>query len=259
MRAIWSGAIGFGLVNIPVKLFSATQGSELDLDMLDKKDHGKIRFKRVNENTGKEVEWANIVKGYNYDGKYIVLDDKDIEAAGAEKSKVISIVEFCQEDQIDSIYYEVPYYLEPEKSGARAYALLREALEKSGRVGLAQFVMRTKESLAVLKPMKDVIVLNRIRFAEEIREFKDLNLPENKEVKPAELKMAMSLIDQLTGNFDISEYKDTYTEKLMKVIEAKAHGKAPKVREMKIAYSKSEDLMDQLKASLETKKKRKAS
>ena len=255
MRAIWSGAIGFGLVNIPVKLFSATQGSELDLDMLDKKDHAKIRFKRVNENTGKEVGWANIVKGYNYDGKYIVLDDKDIEAAGAEKSKVISIVEFCQEDEIDSIYYEVPYYLEPEKSGVRAYALLREGLKKAKKVGIATFVLRNKEHLAVLRPSGNVIVLNRIRFDQEVRDPKELNLPGKEDVKPKELEMALSLIDQLSSKFDITKYKDTYADDLLKVIKAKARGVKIAAPKMRVAH-KSGDLMSQLKASLSNKKKR---
>ncbi|HYV93784.1 MAG TPA: Ku protein [Chitinophagales bacterium] len=260
MRAIWSGAIGFGLVNIPVKLYSATQGSELNLDMLDKKDHAKIRFKRVNETTGKEVQWGDIIKAYKVDDKYVELSDKDFAAAAPAKSKTIEIVEFVNQSEIDSIYYEVPYYLEPEKSGVRAYALLREALAKSGMVGVSSFVMRTKESLAILKPMDEVIVLNRIRFEEEIRSHEELHVPEKTEVKPAELKMAMTLIDQLSGKFDISQYKDNYSAQLMKVIEAKAKGVKPKVTEMKVVHSKSQDLMEQLKASLgEGKKKRKAS
>src|SRR5215467_6864223 len=154
MRAIWTGAIGSGLVNIPVKLFSATQGSELDLDMLDKKDHARIRFKRVNEETGKEVAWENIVKGYDYNGKYIVLTDEDFEKASPEKSKIIEINEFVNETDIESIFFEVPYFMEPQKSGEKAYVLLREALKKTGKVGLGSFVMRSKAALCVLKPIK---------------------------------------------------------------------------------------------------------
>jgi len=258
MRAIWTGAIGFGLVNIPVKIFSATQASELDLDMLDKKDYSPIRFHRVNETSGKEVAWENIVRGYKYHDKYIVLTDKDIQAASAEKSKVIEITEFVDEKEIDPIYYEKPYYLEPDKSGTRAYALLREALKKSGRVGVSTFVMRNKESIAVLKPEKDVIILYRIRFAEEIRSYEELHLPKSSEAKPGELKMAMTLIDQLTGEFDISSYHDTHTEQLMKIIKAKSKGVKIKEPKMKVAYSKSKDLMEQLKASL-SKGKRKVS
>src|SRR5215469_9218775 len=134
MRSIWTGAIGFGLVNIPIKLYSATQGSELDLDMLDKKDHANIRFKRVNEQTGKEVAWDNIVKGYKLDDRYVVLTDEDFQKASPEKSKIIEIKEFVLESEVDGIYYETPYYLEPEKSGGKAYILLRDALEKTGKV-----------------------------------------------------------------------------------------------------------------------------
>ena len=124
MRAIWTGAIGFGLVNIPIKIYSATQGSELDLDMLDKKDHSHIRFKRVNEHTGKEVAWENIIKGYKLDDRYIVLTDDDFEKASPEKTKMIDITEFVEEAEIDGMYYDTPYYLEPEKSGTKAYVLL---------------------------------------------------------------------------------------------------------------------------------------
>lgn len=258
MRSIWTGAIGFGLVNIPVKLYSATESSTLDLDMLDKKDHSNIRFMRVNEKTGKEVAWGNIVKGYKLpNDEYVVLSDKDFEAASAKKTRTIEITDFVNEEEIESIYYETPYYLEPDKSGARAYALLREALRKTGKVGLASFVLRSKEGLAILKATEKVIILNRIRFHEEIRSTEELNLPPKTEVKANELKMATALIEQLSGKFNIAKYKDTYTADLMKLIKAKAKGKPVKETKLKVVYSKSKDLMSQLKASLG--KKRKAS
>src|SRR5690349_12202553 len=195
MRPIWTGAIGFGLVNIPVKIYSATESSRLDLDMLDKKDHSNIKFKRVNEKTGREVAWGNIVKGYKMpNDEYVVLNEKDFERASAKKTRTIEITEFVNEDEIETVYYETPYYLEPDKSGARAYALLREALAKTKKVGIATFVMRSKESLAILKPNSNVIVLNRIRFEEEIRKPEDLKLPAKSEVKANELKMATTLI-----------------------------------------------------------------
>lgn len=257
MKPIWTGAIGFGLVNIPVKLYSATESSTLDLDMLDKKDHSNIHFKRVNENTGKEVQWANIVKGYKMpNDEYVILEDKDFERANAKKTKSIDIAEFVNEAEIDSLFYETPYYLEPDKSGARAYALLREALLKTKKVGIATFVLRNKETLAILRATEKVIVLNRIRFAEEIRDPAELTLPAKTTIKPAELKMAISLIDQLTTKFDITQYKDTYTEELLKVIKAKAKGVKLKEPDMKIVYSKTQDLMDQLKASLGSKRKK---
>ncbi|HKP32872.1 MAG TPA: Ku protein [Chitinophagaceae bacterium] len=256
MRAIWTGAIGFGLVNIPVKMYSATQDSSLDLDMLDKKDHSNIRFQRVSEKTGKEVAWENIVRGYKYNGDYVVLTDEDFKKASPEKSKIIEIAEFVNIEDIDTVYYETPYYLEPEKSGTKAYALLRDALEKSGKVGIGSYVMRTKETIGLIKPKDDILVLNKIRFSEEIRDPKDLKVPEGKS-KPNELKMALALIDQLTSKeFDIEKYHDTYTDQLMKVIEAKAKGKKFTTPTMKVVHSRSADLMDQLKASLSTSKRK---
>lgn len=259
MRPIWTGAIGFGLVNIPVKLYSATQSSNLDLDMLDKKDHSHIKFMRINETTGKEVKWESIVKGYKYNNDFVILEEKDFEAASAKKTKTIEISDFVKEDEISSIYYETPYYIEPDKSGTRPYELLLQALKKTGKVGIATFVMRSKESLAVLRPDEKVLVLNRIRFEEEIRDPKELTLPENTSVKPAELQMAISLINQLSGKFDVSKYKDTYRGELLKLIHAKAKGKKITIPEMKVVHSKTQDLMSQLKASLETPKRKKAS
>jgi DNA end-binding protein Ku len=249
MRAIWSGAIGFGLVNIPVKLFSAVQNSELDLDMLDKKDNANIHFQRVNANTGKEVKWENIVRGYKIDDRYVVLDEDDFEKASPEKSKIIEIAEFVNEKDIDSIYYETPYYLQPDKSGAKPYALLREALKKSGKAGLGTYVLRNRESLVLIKPAGDLLILNKIRFADEIRDPSEITTPAAT-IKPAEMKMAVQLIEQLTTEFDISRYKDTYTEKLLKLIKAKSKGKKPVTTEMKIVHSRSRDLMAQLKESL---------
>ncbi|MBO9659791.1 MAG: Ku protein [Chitinophagaceae bacterium] len=255
MRAIWTGSIGFGLVNIPIKMYSAVEESTLDLDMLDKKDHANIRFKRVNENTGREVAWENIVRGYLLNDKYVVLDKTDFEKASPEKTKHIEITQFVEETEIDSTYFESPYYLEPEKTGTRAYALLREALEKSGKAGVGIFVMHNREHVCIIKALDEVLVLNRIRFSQEIRSPKDLNLPKTKS-KPAELKMAVSLIDQLTQPFDISSFKDEYTDKLMKIIRAKSKGKKTPFKPMKVVHSTTKDLMEQLKASLSSGKKK---
>src|SRR3954468_9402574 len=158
MKSIWKGTISFGLVNIPVKLYSAVEESSLDLDMLDKKDHSRIRFKRVNETTGKEVPYENIVKGYQLEDKYVVLDNEDFEYADAKKTNTIEIIEFVNSKEIDPIYYEQPFYLEPEKGGVKAYSILRDALAAAGKVGVASFVLRKKETLAVLTPRKKVIV-----------------------------------------------------------------------------------------------------
>ncbi|MGZ4058639.1 MAG: non-homologous end joining protein Ku [Bacteroidia bacterium] len=257
MRPIWTGSIGFGLVNIPVKIYSATETSNLDLDMLDKKDHSNIRFKRVNEKTGKEVAWENIVKGYKMpNDEYVVLTEKDFELASAKKTKTIDVTEFVNEADIESVYYETPYYLEPDKSGTRAYALFREALKKSKKVGIATFVMRSKETLAILKANEKVIILNRIRFEEEIRSTDELSLPGKTDIKTEELKMATMLIEQLTAKFNIKQYKDTYSAELMKLIKAKSKGIKIKEPALKVVHSKTKDLMDQLKASLNTKRKK---
>jgi DNA end-binding protein Ku len=255
MRAIWSGAIGFGLVNIPVKLFSATQQAELDLDMLDKKDHANIKYQRVNANTGKEVEWDDIVRGFKIEDNYVVLDEKDFEKASPEKTKLIEIAEFVNEKDIDSIYYETPYYLQPEKSGAKPYALLRDALKKTDKAGLGTYVLRNRESLVLIKAAGNLLILNKIRFQDEIRETDELDVPDVK-IKPAEMAMAVQLIEQLTTDFDISNYKDTYNESLMKLIMAKAKGKKPTAPKMKIVHSKSKDLMAQLKESLSAPKRK---
>jgi DNA end-binding protein Ku len=257
MRSIWTGAIGFGLVNIPIKLFSAVEDSSLDLDMLDKKDHSNIKFKRVNENTGKEVAWDNIVRAYNMDGKYIVLDENDFAEAMPEKTKTISIDSFIDEKKIDPILYETSYYMEPEKQGKRAYALLSTALNKSKKAGLGSFVLRNKEHLCLIKAAGHLLVLHRLRFNQEIRDSKDLDIPAAAP-KPGELKMALSLINQLSADFNVTDYKDTYADKLMKLIKAKAAGKRAPVHKMKVVHSKTKDLMEQLKESL-SNKKRKAS
>ncbi|HMJ48483.1 MAG TPA: Ku protein, partial [Ferruginibacter sp.] len=206
--------------------------------------------------TGKEVKWESIVKGHLIGSKYVVLDEKDYEKANAVKTKLIEISDFVDESEIDSVYYETPYYLAPEKSGIRPYALLREALLKTKKAGVSSFVMRNRESLAILRASGDKIILNKIRFHEEIRESEELNLPSKSVVKPAELKMAIALIDQLTGKFDITKYKDTYSAALMKVINAKAKGKQAAIPVMKVVHSKSKDLMEQLKESISAKRKK---
>src|SRR5215203_4692127 len=157
MRAIWTGAISLGLINIPVKLFSAVENRSIDFDMLDKKDHANIQFKRVNADAGKEVPYTNIVKVYKMGARYVVLDKKDFESADVVKTKTIEIINFVDGNEIDPIYYEQPYYLEPDKTGVKAYALLRDSLAASGKVGIASFVLRNHEALVTLSPRDKVI------------------------------------------------------------------------------------------------------
>ena len=256
MRSIWTGSISFGLINIPIKLFSAVEESTLDMDMLDKKDHAPIKFKRVNEATGKEVAYADIVKGYKVEDQYVILEEEDFEAADAIKTKTIDILSFTEETAIDSIYYEKPYYLEPDKGAMNAYALLRDALEVSKKVAVTSFVLRNKEGLAILKPYKKVIVLNRIRWEQEIRNTDELKLPPVSKAKMKEMDMAHKLIEQLTEKFDITSYKDEYSAKLLKIIKNKAKGKKQAAPKLRVVHKQSGDLMEMLKASLETKKKK---
>lgn len=258
MKAIWTGSIGFGLVNIPVKLFSAVETTKLDFDMLDKKDKSNIKFKRVNENTGKEVLWANIIKGYLHNEKYVLVDEMDFKKASPEKTSHIEIVQFVKEHDIDSVFFETPYFIQPDKTGTRAYQLLKEALTKTSKAGLGSFVMREREHVCLIKPYNDILVLNRLRYAEEVRDVAELKTTGAKS-KPAEIKMAISLIDQLTKPFNPAIFKDEYTDKLLKIIKAKSKGKDVAYKPMKLVHSKTADLMEQLKASLSGSSKRKAS
>src|ERR1700709_46242 len=187
MRSIWTGSIGFGLVSIPIKLFSAVQETRLDLDMLDSRDHAHIKFQRVNENTKKEVPYDKIVKGYKYDDDYVIIEDADFEAAAPEKSKVIEIESFVDIASVNPMYYETSYYTQPATKKNKAYALLLSALKKSGKAGLAPFVLRSTESLGGVHPVDKDLVVSRIRFQQQIRDQGELNLTDKVEVSKKEL------------------------------------------------------------------------
>lgn len=250
-KAIWTGSIAFGLVNIPVKMYSAISETTLDLDMLDKADHAPIKYKRVNEKTGKEVEWKDIVKGYEINGNYVVLDDDDFEKASAEKTKRIEINSFVKQAEIDPIYYDNSYYLEPDKNNAHAYLLLKNAMGKTGMVALGNYVMRNKENLCIIKVYQELLMLTKIHFENELKDWGELNIPK-KDTKPnnEELKMAVNLIKNMEKPFDISKIKDEYTAQLLKFIEEKAKGKKTKTVKAKPLPKEVTNLMDQLKASL---------
>lgn len=250
MRSIWSGSIGFGLVNIPVKLFSAVQGSRLELDMLDSKSRSRIRYKRVSEKTGREVPWEQIRKGYLLNDEYVILEPADFEAASPKKSKIIEIESFVNEQDIDDIYFETPYFIEPAKGGEKAYQLLLKALEKTKKTGLCRFVMRTQEHLCVIRPKDNYLLLQQLRFEEEIRSAETLKVPEGIRINAKEMTMATELIKQYSAKFDIAKYEDEYKKELMKIIKAKASGKKVPVKKMEVVYTKKDDLFDQLKASL---------
>lgn len=256
MKAIWSGAIAFGLVNIPVKLYSAVKESRLDFDMLDKKDHSRIKYKRVNESTGREVAWNNIVKGFQVDDKYVILTDSDFEKAAPEKTKLIAMELFVKMEEIDVILYNNAYYLYPAKGGERAFRLLAETLAKTKRCGIGSFVLRNREHLAVVRVADSVMILHTLRFLEEIRdpsEYMLKNLPKGRS-NASETKMAGGLVKSMEDKFDLKKYKDSYKRQLTKLIKAKGSGK--KLPEpAKTRASSSDDLVEQLKKSIAGRKK----
>lgn len=256
MRSIWSGALSFGLINIPVHLFSGTEEHALSFDMLHKTDLSPIRYARICKQDGKEIPYKDIVKGYEFQkGEYIVVDESDFKSVDLPKSNAIEIVQFTMKAEIDSIYYEKPYFLEPGKGAEKPYALLREALMKSKKVGVVKFIFRNREHLGVIEPYGDAIILNQMRFLSEIRDVNELKLPKEGQVNKKEIEMALKLVDQLTDKFQPEAFHDEYTEKLQEVIDAKIKG-LPKSKKTAAAPkpSKVHDIMSLLKASLEEPK-----
>jgi DNA end-binding protein Ku len=254
MRSIWKGSLGFGLVSIPVKLYSAVQTSSLDLDMLDSRDHAHIRYQRVNEHTHKEVPYDKIVKAYKLDDDYVVVEERDFEDAAPEKSKVIEIESFVDIAEVNPMFYETSYYTEPDTPKNKAYALLLQALKKSGKAGLARFVLRSTESLCIVHPVENVLVITRIRFGQEIRSTDDLNIADDVTVSKKELDVGMALINQYAEDFDVSKFKDEYNDELLKIIKAKAKGKRPTIKKLTPPKKTGDDLYEQLMQSLNTKK-----
>ena len=254
MRSIWKGSIGFGLVSIPVKLYSAVQTSSLDFDMLDSRDHSRIRYQRVNEHTHKEVPYEKIVKGYKLNDDYVIMDEHDFEDAAPEKSKVITIESFVNVFEVNPMFYETSYYTEPDTKNNKAYGLLLQALLKSGKAGLARFVLRNTESLCIVHPVNNVLVVTRIRFAQEIRETDDLDIAKDMNISKKELDMGLALIEQYAEKFDVSKFKDEYNDSLLNIIKAKSKGKRATVKKLTPHKTTSDDLYDQLMESLKTKK-----
>ncbi len=255
MRSIWNGSISFGLVSIPIKMYSASEEGRLELDMLDIHDNARIRYKRVNEDTGKEVEWKDIVKGFKKDDAYVILEDDDFAQANMKKSKTIDIEEFVEQGEVSDLLFKKPYFLEPQKEGGKSYNLLRDALKKTEKLGVATFVMRQKENLCLIGVYKNALVLHVIRFSDEIRDPADLKLPSTK-VSKKEIDMALSLIENYTESFKLDKYKDVYNNQLLEIINNKASGKKSKVEKVDNTPTQAEDLMAKLKASLENKKKK---
>ncbi len=252
MAAIWKGSIAFGLVNIPVELRTAVRADHISFRMLHKDDLSPIKYERICTAEGESVPWNEIVKGYEYEkGKYVVLTKDDFKTAALESSKTIDILDFVQQEEIDPRYFETPYYLVPAKGAEKSYALLREAIRSSGVVGIGKIIIRQTQHLAGIKVLGDSMVLEIMRFANELVDADEYTFPKATEVRPQELKMAEQLIENLAEPFDASRYTDDYRANLMKVIKAKMRGKKPKLEEpVEERDSGVLDLMSRLKASL---------
>jgi DNA end-binding protein Ku len=232
MRAIWKGSISFGLVNIPIALYPATRKEELKFRLLRKKDLSPVNYKRVASKDGKEVPWDEIVKGYEYEkGKFVVLSEKDFQRVDLEATQTVDIKDFVDLEEIDPMYFYKPYYLEPQKGGDKAYALLREALSDGKKVGIAKVVIKTRQYLAGVKALKDALVLELMHFAEELADPEKLHVPKKTTVGKREKDMAEALVKSMTSKWDPEKYKDDYRDALMEVIEEKVESGGEEIEE----------------------------
>jgi len=254
MAAIWKGSLTFGLVNIPVELKTAVRADHISFRLLHKEDLSPVKYERVCQAEGEPVPWNEIVKGYEYEkGKFVVLTDEDFKTAALEQSKTIDILDFVKEDEIDPRYFETPYYLVPAKGGEKPYALLREAIRQTGSVGIGKIIIRQTQHLAAVKVVGDALVLEIMRFANELVDAKEFSFPSREAIRPQELQMAEQLVANLAEAFDPTRYTDEYRANLMKIIKAKMKGRKVKLEEPEGEAPDSDvlDLMSRLRASLE--------
>jgi DNA end-binding protein Ku len=246
-RQLWKGAIQFGLVHVPVSLYPAEHRDDLSFTLLDRRDMQPVGYQRINKTTGEEVPFDEIVKGYEYEkGEYVTLEKEDFKRANVEATQTVDIVGFVDADSIPAYYFDAPYYLAPDKHGAKGYALLRETLERTGRVGIATVVIRTRQHVAALYAQGNVLVLNTLRYHDELRDPKDLDVPESTKaakVQPKELDMAERLVEDMVTDWKPAQFKDTYREDLMKFIEDKAAGRVKAAPKGKRA-TKGADVID---------------
>jgi DNA end-binding protein Ku len=251
-RAIWTGSLSFGLVNIPIEVHTAVRDHRPHFRLLHAKDRSPINFERVCQKDRKTVAWDDLVKGYEYEkGRFVVLTKEDFETAAVEKTRRIDVLDFVETDAIDDRYFDKPYYLTAKKGGEVAYALLREAMNEAGRIGIAKFVMRETQHLAAIEGIGDALVLSTLRFADELVDTSSLTFPSSKSLKKAELNMAKMLVENLAAEWDPAKYADDYQENLMRVIKAKMKGKEPDlVVEERSRDSNVIDLMERLSQSL---------
>ena len=253
-RAIWSGAISFGLVNIPVKLYSAVSKKTVRFHQLDSKDNTRIQQKRVNPNTGEEVPYEQLVKGYELSpDRYVVIKPEELESVEPKKTRTIEIEDFVEIDQIDPIYYDHPYYLAPGTGAAKPYKLLLEAMKETGRVAIARVVIRSKEQLVAIRPRDEVLTMETLLFGDEVvppDELDDLDAADDAKATKKEIEMAQQLIDSLSSDFDPSKYRDEYRETVLEMIERKAEGQEIAIQETPDEPEEVPDLMAALEASI---------
>jgi DNA end-binding protein Ku len=252
-RALWKGSISFGLVNIPIELHTAVHNHRPKFRMLHAKDKSPVRFERVCIRDGHPVAWEDLVKGYEYEkGHFLVVTKEDFKAAALEKTRTIDIIDFVKADEIDDRFFETPYYLLPAKGGERAYALLREAVRESGRVGVAKFILRDAQHLAAVEVIEDALVLTMMRFADELVDAKSFEFPSESGIRRPELDMAKALVNSLAAEWDPSKYTDQYRENLLRIIKGKLKGKKVKLEEAaEPRQAEVVDLMERLRRSLE--------
>ena len=254
MRPIWSGSLSFGLVNIPVRVYSAAEDHELDFHMLHKKDLSPVRYARVCKADGQEIPYNEIVKGYEYQkGEYVVVDEEDFKNANPKKTKTLEIQNFTHLVEIDPMYFERPYYLEPDKGASKGYALLREALKKGKKVAVVNFVFHNKEHIGAITTSGKALVLIQLRYHSNLRKADELNLPAQEKLSSKEVNTALDLVEKLTEKFQPEKYKDTYSDELHDAITAKLKGKKPaKKGKTPTKYTPAADLMQLLQESLKT-------
>lgn len=251
-RSLWKGSIAFGLVNIPVELHTAVRDHRPRFRLLHAKDESPVQYERVCQTEGKPVAWEDLVKGFEYEkGEYVILTKDDFKTAALEKTKTIDILDFVEPDAVDDRYYETPYYLLPAKGAERSYALLREAIRDSGRIGVGKIILRDAQHLAAIEVIEDAIVLTMMRFADELADLSAFSLPKAEGLRKPELAMARQLIDHLSSEWDPQKYTDEYQENLMRIIQAKLKGKKPRLQaHVDERQATVVDLMERLRASL---------
>jgi len=256
-RSIWKGSISFGLVNIPVELFSAVRDHRPRFRLLHAKDQAPVRYERVCQTEGKPVGWEELVKGYEYEkGQFVVLTKDDFKTAALQKTKTVDILDFVDPTEIDDRYFETPYYMTPGKGAARSYALLREAIRDSKKMGIGKIILRETQHLAAIEVIGDALVLTMMRFSDELADLGEFSFPSSEGLRKPELSMARQLVDNLSAGWDPAKYTDEYVKNLMRIIDAKLKGRKPKLEARKTRQPADVvDLMARLKASLEARPK----